>query len=118
MSSSSINPIFMPEFMNGAEAPPCSETFPDAFFAEEIEDQNGRVIGSSYTHEYEAKTVCASCPLRIECLTFALGNNEPGIWGGTTENERKLMKRTKRAPANHIMTVSRGGRKIRIISIK
>jgi WhiB family redox-sensing transcriptional regulator len=108
----------MPEFMSDAEAPPCSESFPDAFFPEEVEDANGKVISSSYKHEYEAKLICAECPLRIQCLTFALENNEPGIWGGTTDNERRLMKRTKRDPETHTMYISRGGRRIRMISSK
>ena len=115
---SAINPAFAPEFMEGQEAPPCTETFPDAFFPEEVEDSNGKVISSSYKHEYEAKSICAGCPLRIQCLSYALENNEPGIWGGTTEHERRLLKRNKKDPAAHTMYISRGGRKVRMISSK
>lgn len=35
-----------------------------------------------------AKAICQSCPVRRECLDHARANNEPGIWGGTTEEER------------------------------
>ena len=36
-----------------------------------------------------AKQFCAECPVKRECLEFALIYNEKGIWGGTTEEERE-----------------------------
>ena len=40
-----------------------------------------------------AKAVCASCPVRVDCLTTALDENEKfGIFGGTSERERKVMR--------------------------
>lgn len=46
----------------------------------------------------EAKAVCAKCPVREQCLEFALAVEEPfGIWGGMSEEERQLLiRRTKR----------------------
>lgn len=45
----------------------------------------------------DAKRVCAQCPVRVECLEYALENNEKyGIWGGTGAHERKLILRTRR----------------------
>jgi len=39
---------------------------------------------------WQAKRVCAACPVRAECLRFALAGPEPyGIWGGLTEGERR-----------------------------
>lgn len=35
-----------------------------------------------------ALAVCRSCRVRADCLNFALGAREGGIWGGTTERER------------------------------
>lgn len=41
-----------------------------------------------------AKAVCADCPVRIDCLHYALNNNEHfGIWGGTSERERRRIRR-------------------------
>lgn len=40
-----------------------------------------------------AKRVCAGCPVRLECLEWAIQRNEIGVWGGTTEDERRLMVR-------------------------
>jgi WhiB family transcriptional regulator, redox-sensing transcriptional regulator len=41
----------------------------------------------------EAKAVCACCLVRAECLAEALETPVSGIWGGTTENERRAFKR-------------------------
>ena len=34
------------------------------------------------------KEMCASCPVRRDCLGYALKYNVKGIWGGTTEKDR------------------------------
>jgi WhiB family redox-sensing transcriptional regulator len=37
-----------------------------------------------------AKLLCARCPVRGECLAYALRVREPlGIWGGLNESERR-----------------------------
>ena len=47
-----------------------------------------------------AKRICASCPVREECLEFSIATiQNDGIWGGTTEDERRLIKRARRAAA-------------------
>ena len=43
----------------------------------------------------DAKAVCARCPVKTQCLTEALKQPEQGIWGGTTEKERDLIRREK-----------------------
>lgn len=41
-------------------------------------------------HEERAKAVCRSCPVRRECLRYALTSVEQwGIWGATTARERE-----------------------------
>ena len=51
----------------------------------------------------DAKRICSSCPVRTECLQEALARHERhGIWGGTTERERRQLKHhhnTKEAAA-------------------
>lgn len=40
--------------------------------------------------EARAKAICSVCPVRRECLEYALSIQEPyGIWGGLTEMERR-----------------------------
>lgn len=41
--------------------------------------------------EREAKKVCAQCPVQVECLEEALSRYEWGIWGGTNEDERRII---------------------------
>ena len=43
--------------------------------------------------EAYAKSLCARCPVKSECLATALDRNEQGVWGGTTQDERRVMKR-------------------------
>ena len=60
----------------------CAETDPEAFFPEKG--------GSSR----EAKRICSECPVRIECLNYALRRDERyGVWGGMSERERRRLKR-------------------------
>lgn len=60
----------------------CAQTDPEAFFPEK---------GGSTR---EAKKMCLGCPVRSECLEYALSNDERyGIWGGLSERERRRLKR-------------------------
>lgn len=41
-----------------------------------------------------ARQVCHRCPVRENCLSEALARGEKhGVWGGTTEDERRSMRR-------------------------
>jgi WhiB family redox-sensing transcriptional regulator len=44
-----------------------------------------------------AKRICASCPVRRQCLAYALANSiASGVWGGRSERERRRMMRWRR----------------------
>jgi WhiB family redox-sensing transcriptional regulator len=45
----------------------------------------------------KAKAICRLCPidLRTACLQAALDGYEHGVWGGTTESERRNMRRAR-----------------------
>jgi WhiB family redox-sensing transcriptional regulator len=44
-----------------------------------------------------AKHVCARCPVREECLEFALSRHiAHGVWGGTSERGRQLLAAARR----------------------
>ncbi|HTQ93536.1 MAG TPA: WhiB family transcriptional regulator [Streptosporangiaceae bacterium] len=52
--------------------------------------------------EAKAKAVCASCPVRAQCLDYTLGKSiKHGIWGGLNEEERarERRRRTRRRAA-------------------
>jgi WhiB family redox-sensing transcriptional regulator len=45
--------------------------------------------------EQRAKTVCAVCPVRAQCLEHAIASGERyGVWGGLTFDERVTLRRT------------------------
>lgn len=45
-----------------------------------------------------AKQVCAACPVADDCLRYALDLFiRDGVWGGTTERQRRPMWRARRA---------------------
>jgi WhiB family transcriptional regulator, redox-sensing transcriptional regulator len=47
-----------------------------------------------------AKTACSRCNVSEECLEFALLTTQnDGIWGGYTEDERRVLKRARRLAA-------------------
>ena len=58
-----------------------------AFAVYEMHAQSGRTR--------EAKRICTGCPVRDECLEYALANDERfGIWGGLSERERRRLKKS------------------------
>lgn len=60
----------------------CAQTDPEAFFP----DKGGSTR--------EAKRICLRCEVRVECLNFALDNDQSlGIWGGLSERERRRIKK-------------------------
>jgi WhiB family redox-sensing transcriptional regulator len=60
----------------------CQETDPEAFFPDKGESTR------------EAKRICHSCPVKDECLGYALTHGERfGIWGGMSRRERDALRR-------------------------
>lgn len=48
-----------------------------------------------------AKAVCRTCPVQNECLRWALRAGEAhGVWGATTPEERRFLRRVELAPAS------------------
>jgi WhiB family redox-sensing transcriptional regulator len=69
----------------------CRHVDPDLFFP------LGHT-GAAVEHASAAKSVCRQCPVRDECLEFALSTNQvDGIWGGATEEERRALRQGRRA---------------------
>jgi WhiB family redox-sensing transcriptional regulator len=47
-----------------------------------------------------ARQVCEGCPVRVESLEYALARHVPdGVWGGTSERERRRIARSRRLGA-------------------
>lgn len=61
----------------------CTQADPDMFFPE------GQGASAA-----EAKRLCALCPVRSECLTYAFDHRERyGVWGGLTDKQRRRLRR-------------------------
>ncbi|HEX4978630.1 MAG TPA: WhiB family transcriptional regulator [Acidimicrobiales bacterium] len=56
------------------------------------------VTGPAVDQIAAAKSICAQCPVSSQCLEFAITTNQEfGVWGGTTEDERRVLRRQWRA---------------------
>lgn len=82
-----------PEWHSDAK---CRDLPPSFFFPEDGGD----------TSAESAKDVCwgrdgkGECPVRQECLEYALSHNEIfGIWGGESERQRRPIRRQRREAA-------------------
>ncbi len=61
----------------------CRNHDPELFFS-----------GSHPHGDAAAKLVCQSCPVRTECLTYAVVTAQRyGVWGGVGADERALLRR-------------------------
>lgn len=73
--------------MNWRYEAACREEDPELFFP-----VSGSGPGRAQTGE--AKAVCLRCPVTAHCLEWALAAGRlDGIWGGTTEEERRRILR-------------------------
>ena len=65
----------------------CRDTDPDLFFPV-------GTTGPAIEQIETAKSVCRQCEVQRECLEYALATNQDsGIWGGTSEEERRALRR-------------------------
>ncbi|MEU3276561.1 WhiB family transcriptional regulator [Streptomyces antibioticus] len=76
---------------NWRESAECRHEDPDLFFP----------IGTSgpaLLQTEQAKAVCRRCPVREACLDRAMNTDQTlGVWGGTSETQRRAIKRRARA---------------------
>jgi WhiB family redox-sensing transcriptional regulator len=69
----------------------CRDTDPALFFPI-------GTTGNAVDQIASAKEVCLTCLSRDACLEFALATNQDtGVWGGTSEEERRVIRRRLRA---------------------
>jgi WhiB family redox-sensing transcriptional regulator len=71
----------------------CRDTSPELFFPI-------GTTGMALDQIAAAKAICAQCQAAPQCLEFALmTNQDSGIWGGLTEDERRQLRRERQAAA-------------------
>jgi WhiB family redox-sensing transcriptional regulator len=65
----------------------CKQHDPGLFFGE---------TGGRSPTEAEAKQICWSCPIRVECLRWAVRVTDlHGVWGATSQSERENWRRNR-----------------------
>jgi len=53
------------------------------------------VRGPKFTYD-DVRALCETCPVREQCLEFALADGTlTGLWGGTTDAERREIRRRR-----------------------
>jgi WhiB family redox-sensing transcriptional regulator len=79
--------------MNWRQRAACREEDPELFFPA------GTGLEATLQAE-EAKAICRRCSVKRDCLEWALWTDqEYGVWGGLTEQERRALKRKLRSRA-------------------
>lgn len=78
-----ITPINLREEQWKLEAA-CQGADTEAYFREvgEVQRDERRMV----------KRICASCPVRTECLEYAIKYNMQGWWGGLSQHDRVAIK--------------------------
>ena len=65
----------------------CRDTDPNLFFPV-------GTTGPALAQIEAAKAVCRMCDSQVACLEFALATNqESGVWGATSEEERRKLRK-------------------------
>jgi WhiB family redox-sensing transcriptional regulator len=80
----------------------CRDTDPELFFPV-------GTTGNALVQIEQAKSVCRECDARVDCLEFALSTNQDsGIWGATSEEERRKLRRAwvARSKQQHSVAVA------------
>lgn len=76
----------------------CRDTDPELFFPI-------GTTGHAIVTQDHARRVCGDCLVKQECLDYALDTNQDsGIWGGLTEEERRVIRRKRAAAARSART--------------
>jgi len=74
----------------------CQSADPEVFFPTSQ-------TGDSRTAISTAKRICRGCPVRTQCLEFALSARlEHGVWGGLAEDERRSLRRSRQRRARRL----------------
>lgn len=82
--------VFMSETADWRSKAACRDKDPELFF-------HVGNTSAAYQQVEEAKTVCNNCSVVKDCLKCAIEHNEDyGVWGGLSEDERRSLKRRHR----------------------
>jgi WhiB family transcriptional regulator, redox-sensing transcriptional regulator len=76
----------------------CLDEDPDLFFPI-------GTTGPALEQIERAKAVCRRCDVVAQCLEWSLKTNQDaGVWGGLSEDERRTLRRSRQRRRRHIPT--------------
>lgn len=61
----------------------CTDIYTDLFY--QVEEERST---QAYDFINALRTTCAACPIWKDCLSYAMENEQYGMWGGMTSQER------------------------------
>ena len=64
----------------------CQEVDTELFFR--VEEERNQ---TAYQYINAVRSICGRCPIQRDCLSYAFGNEDFGVWGGLTSLERRSM---------------------------
>lgn len=59
--------------------------------------------GNTYHQKESLIRICAGCPVKVQCLEYALDYNVEGWWAGTTSAVRRQIRRHRGITAKPVM---------------
>ena len=79
-----------PTMMDWRHDASCRDVDPELFFPI-------GTTGPAASQIEAAKAVCTRCPVRLDCLEWAISTmQDSGVWGGLSEEERRALRRSRR----------------------
>lgn len=79
-----LTPIILVKREDWMHQAACADTDPDMWFPHRGEQIKPLIA------------ICATCPVRQDCLEYAIEHGEHhGIWGGTSERERRRIRQAR-----------------------
>jgi WhiB family redox-sensing transcriptional regulator len=64
----------------------CRGSYTELFYR--VEEERNQ---TAYKYINAVRSICGRCPIQRECLAYAFGNEDFGVWGGLTSLERRSM---------------------------
>ena len=78
--------------------PLAAQSWPDRAACRDQDTELWFPVSPTAVPDPHARATCAGCPVRLDCLEFALANPKLaacGMWGGLTEDERQAERRRR-----------------------
>ena len=71
----------------------CRGVYTELFYR--VEEERNQ---TAYQYINAVRSICGRCPIQRECLAYAFGNEDFGVWGGLTSLERRSMGDPEKYP--------------------